>query len=222
MLDIVDINLSHYRSSADLETGRHFLGFPQPVVTGATTETELYVGGTRAWVLPNDKAKAYYMEFLGQGLKALSDALKEKNDEMAVFSAMLQNRSVRGSEAEGTVRLRYSSDAASLVTVAQSSESILNKTYRIIASWYDPELTPEPEIVLNKDFLSDRLTYNELTALTKAWVEGGLSDDEYRYNLQRGEIIPPDGNTDITPGPRVDAGSENNTQNSNPANGEET
>ncbi|MCP4248318.1 MAG: DUF4055 domain-containing protein, partial [bacterium] len=34
LLDLVNLNLSHYRSSADFEHGAHFTGLPTPVVTG--------------------------------------------------------------------------------------------------------------------------------------------------------------------------------------------
>jgi len=149
LLDVVDVNYSHYRTSADLETGRHFVGLPQPIVSGATAETALYVGSSKAWVLPNKDAKAYYLEFLGQGLDGLAKALAEKEGQMAQFSAQLTDTSTRGSEAEGTVRLRYSTDAANLSDIASAAELGLNRIYGIIAEWQGYE---RPVIDLNKDF----------------------------------------------------------------------
>jgi hypothetical protein len=199
MLSIADVNLSHYRTSADLETGRHIVGLPQPIITGAESDKPLYVGSSKAWTLPNEKAKAYYLEFRGQGLDGLARALKEKEDQMANFSAQLQDKSTRGSEAEGTVRLRYSSDAASLVEVASSVEAMLNKVYGIIAAWSEYDT---PNIELNKDLLSGKLSAQDITALTKSWLDGALTDEQLMYNLRRGEIIPPPqtigGDSDVT------------------------
>lgn len=188
MIDVVNINLSHFKTSADLETGRHFVGLPQPVITGGNKDTDIYVGSDKALVIPNDKAKAYYMEFLGQGLDGLAKALKEKEGQMAQFSAQLADTSSKGSEAEGTVRLRYSSDAANLADIAGSVEIALNTIYGNIADWIGCE---RPAINLNKDFISSKLTYNELREVTSSWLEGSLSDEELRFNLERGEISLP-------------------------------
>jgi hypothetical protein len=192
MIDIAEINLSHYRTSASLETGRHFVGLPQPIVTGATSEDSLYVGSEKAWVISSKDAKAYYLEFIGQGLDGLAKALKEKEGQMSQFSAQLMDTSGKGSEAEGTVRMRFASDAANLADIADSAELVLNRAYKIIAEWIRE---PPPVITLNKDFISDRLSYNDLRELTKTWYQGGLSDDEFRYNLKRGEVVPNDAKT---------------------------
>lgn len=189
MLDIVDINLSHYTTSADLENGRHFIGLPQPVVTGANSENPLRVGETTAWIIPSKDAKAYYMEFLGQGLGSLERALVEKQSQMSQFSAQLMDTSTRGSEAEGTVRLRYSSDAANLSDLALSTESLLRQTYGYIADWKG---VARPSIELNKDFISTKMSYQELLALHKAVIEGSITEEVFNYNLAKGEIRPED------------------------------
>ena len=44
LLDLADVNLSHYRTSADLEHGRHYSGLPTPWLAGAAADGEV-----RAW-----------------------------------------------------------------------------------------------------------------------------------------------------------------------------
>lgn len=189
IIDVVDINYSHFRTSADLETGRHFVGLPQPVITGATKEDKLYIGSTEALIIPSEKAKAFYLEFLGAGLGELRDALKEKEGQMAQFSAQLADTSSKGSEAEGTVRMRFSSDAANLTDIAGSVEIGLNRVYEIIADWSGEQ---KPVIDLNKDFISDKMTFNELREVTNTWLEGGYTDEEYWVILDKGEMMPSD------------------------------
>ncbi len=187
LLDVAEVNLSHYCTSADLEGGRHYVGLPQPVITGGKSEQPLHVGSDKAWVIPNDKAKAFYLEFLGQGLEGLARALQEKESQMSQFSAQLMDTGSKGSEAEGTVRLRYSSDAANISDIAESIEIGLKLTYGFISKWLQ---TDTPEIALNKDFLADKMGYNELRELSKALMDGSITEDEFRFNLKRGEIIP--------------------------------
>ena len=187
IIDVVEINYSHFRTSAGLETGRHFVGLPQPVISGAIKEDKLYIGSSEALILPSEKAKAYYLEFIGSGLGELRDALKEKEAQMSQFSAQLADTSSKGSEAEGTVRMRFSSDAANLSDIAGSVEIGLRRVYSIIAEWMNTEV---PKIDLNKDFISDKMTFNELREVTNTWLEGGYTDEEYWIILDKGEMMP--------------------------------
>lgn len=187
ILDIVDVNLSQYMTSADLENGRHFVALPTPVITGAESEAKLKVGGTTAWVISNDKAKAYYLEFQGQGLQSLEKAMVEKTSQMAQFSSRLMDTSTRGSEAAETVRLRHSADSATLSSVAVAAESAFNIVFGWVA---DFDRLEQPTIELNKEFLDTKLTPAELKALTDSYVSGAIDLETYIYNLERGELLP--------------------------------
>ena len=225
MLDIVDVNLSHYRSSADLEHGRHFTALPVPVVTGVESDEPLRVGSERAWVLPPHQAKAFYLEFTGQGLQSLEKALKEKSDQMAIFSTRLMDTSSRGSESPDNVRIRHSSDAANMTRIAEVVENGFNRHYNMIK---EMEGIPGPpvQITFNKHFLDARLPAAELKELIKGFTEGAINEETLIYNLQRGDIMQTDTmdrTVDKTvPGPRKDGefepgagGDENETDNDN-------
>jgi len=189
ILDIVDMNISHYRTSADYEHGLHFVALPTPVFTGVTLESAVKLGSSQGIVLPPKDAKAYYLEFQGQGLSALQKALADKQSQISLFSARLQDTNTKGSEAENTVRLRYATDSASLTDVALSTELILNKVFDVIATWLNIEQSFI--IDLNKDFISTKLSPQELKELAAAYVEGAMDDATYIYNLERGEMTKP-------------------------------
>lgn len=221
MVDIVDINLSHYRTSADLEHGRHFTALPVPVVTGVDSEDPLKVGSETAWILPPHQAKAFYLEFTGQGLQSLEKALKEKSDQMAIFSIRLMDTSSRGSESPDNVRIRHSSDAANMSRLAWTIENALNRHYNMIKILEDIP-GPPVKITLNKYFLDPRMPATELRELVKAFIEGAINEETLRFNLTRGDIMQTDTldrtvDKDI-PGPRDDAdfedgaGGENNNE----------
>ena len=188
MLDIVDLNLSHYRTSADLEHGRHFTGLPTPIVSGVASGGDpLYIGSQTAWILPDASAKAYYLEFTGQGLQSLEKAMVEKQSQMASMSARLIDNSKRGSEAAETVKLRYMSETASLITTVRSVEEGLNVVYAKVAEFLGE---PAPIIQLNKEFMEGKLSATDLTAIVKAYLEGAISKDALIYNLRKGDVIP--------------------------------
>ncbi len=52
LLDLVDVNLSHYRTSADLEHGLHHVGTPMLVLIGTTDETGIKYGASNALLVP--------------------------------------------------------------------------------------------------------------------------------------------------------------------------
>ena len=190
MLDIVDINLSHYRSSADLEHGRHFTGLPQPYITGAETDTALVIGQPVAWVIPSEKASVGYLEFTGQGLGSLERAMSEKQAQLASLSARLMDNNTRGSEAAETVRLRYMSETASLKSIVRSVEALLNTAYTCISDMMG--LGPV-SIKLNTDFLDSRLAAKDLNAWVDAYLSGGVSKEIFLHALRRGDSLPPPG-----------------------------
>jgi len=190
MLDIVNVNLSHYRTSADLEHGRHFTGLPTPWITGAEAST-MHIGSTKAWVIPNHQARVGFLEFTGQGLASLEKALAEKHSQLASMSARLIDNSSKGSEAAETVRLRYMSETASLKTVVRSAQAFMNSLYNMIKDMEG--LSGDLNIALNMDFLDAKLTAQELKALSEAYLAGALSKQIYVYNLKKGKALPPPG-----------------------------
>ncbi len=189
MLDISTINISHYLTSADLEWGRHIVGLPTPVVSGVDSSTHLSIGGTAAWVLPIVEAKAYYLEFLGQGLGSLEKAMTDKVGLMASISARLVDNSTRGSEAAETVRLRYMNEAASLLHIMGSIESGINMMYNMLGKLMGAQ--GEVKVSLPRDILGATITFKDLSILFEAYLNGEISKETLVYNLRRLDAIDP-------------------------------
>lgn len=195
MLDLVDINISHYRTSADLEHGRHFTALPTPVVSGGDTASELRVGSQTAWILPDPSARAMYLEFTGQGLQSLEKALTEKQGQLASMSARMIDNSRRGSEAPDTVKLRYASETASLTMIVRATEAALIKCYQTVAEMMDED-TSSVSITLNKELMDVRMTGAELLSMVKSYIEGGMSAETLVFNMRRGDMLSIDRSDD--------------------------
>ena len=189
-LDIANINISHYLSSADLEHGRHFTGLPTPIVTGANSDKPLHVGSTQFIILPDKNANAKYLEFSGQGLQSLEKALAEKQAMLASLSARLLDNSSKGSEATDAVKLRYLSETASLTTVVKTINIVLNKVYNIIAE-SNRESAKSVSIKLDTDFLTGTLGAAEMSSLFDGYLTGALDLSTLVFNLRRGQILDP-------------------------------
>lgn len=198
LLPLFNANLSHYRSSADLEHGRHFTALPTPVVKGVDTDdngspVSLEIGSSTAWLLPRD-ADAKMLEFNGKGLVHLENALKEKSALMTQLGARNLEQGARASETAEALRLRQAGDFATLGTISDCVGTLLTNVIRIMAWWSDITTQVNDELLyvaMSKDYFESRLTPAMLTSLVQAWQNGALGFRDLYEQLVRGEVIDP-------------------------------
>jgi hypothetical protein len=190
LLDLVDVNLSHYRSSADLEHGRHWTGLPTLFFAGLDEKHEIAIGSAQAIVASDSNAKGQFIEFSGQGLRALEMALQEKQRLMAVLGARLLEDQKRDAETAEAMRIRQSGDSATLrsITTAVSQGLTLLLTWW---QWWGSGSTATVNVSLNEDFMDKSLTPGELQALLAAWQSGGISWQTLFWNLTRSQAARP-------------------------------
>lgn len=187
--DLVTLNISHYRTTADLEHGAHFTGLPTPVVTGysAGADEKLSIGGSAAWVFPSPDAKASYLEFTGQGLDSLKNRLEAKEAGMAAIGARMLAPEKKGAEAERTVLLRHAGEGAVLGSIGDMVEHGFDRILQIMADW--SSTTGEVKTEFNDDFVDTVMDAADVLALVQAWQAGAMSFDTLFWNLKQGELV---------------------------------
>jgi len=192
ILSLADVSLSLYRTSADLEHGRHYVTLPTPWVSDigdVSSGVELQIGPTQVWKLPGAQSKAGYLEFTGQGLKALDVAISQKMGMMATLGLELHDQK-SGVEAADTVRLRQNAEASTLVVAVKMVEGAVKKALTIMNDWQGG--TGDISVKLNTDFIDTRMSPQDMTALMSAWQSGAISHDTFLFNMKRGEILEPE------------------------------
>ena len=190
LIDLVDINLSHYRTNADYEHGCHFTGLPTPVISGYTPDTQgasFAIGSMTAWVFPRPDAKASYLEFTGQGLKALEANLARKEAQMVVLGArMLENKGVTG-DSQGGAAIHMGGEQSLLASISQAASIGIERALTMFSKFAG---TDQPaKFRLNKDFFPMPMSALSLTALVAAWQNGAINYGTLFDNLQKGEIV---------------------------------
>lgn len=198
MLGLVNVMLSHYRGSADLEWGRHMTAIPQPWVSGFQLEegAKLVVGCGYAWASPEPGANAQYLEFSGAGLGQIREGLKDKEQQMAVLGARMLEEQPATAEAMGTVRLRQAGERSVLTTMAANVSDAITRALQRWMAWqypaYDETALAETiQYTLAADFDASRMDPGELATLTQSLQAGTISWETYSFNLRRGEMLPP-------------------------------
>jgi hypothetical protein len=192
-LDLVDLNLDHYRMSADHKHGLHFTGLPTGVITGYRPENEgdkLYVGAAHFLVLPDPQAKASFLEYTGQGLSAIVEELERTEQQMAILGARLLTSEKKATETSQTAQIHRAGESSVLSSIASTISRALTQALTLFSKWAgsDNECTVE----LNQEFLPPEMTPQELSALVSAWQTGAISMQVLFEQLQKKEVIASD------------------------------
>jgi hypothetical protein len=195
LIDLIDLNLAHYRVSSDYEHGCHMTGLPTPVITGVNPKYDAagnpiqenwYIGSTAAWVLPAG-ATAEFLEFTGQGLSALEKNLEKKEAQMAAIGARMLTPEKAGVEAEGTLALRHAGEHSILAAIAVAVSEGLTKALKTFADWAG-YASDKIKFEINRDFMPLMLSPQMLTTLLATVQAGRMSHEAFFDLLKRGDL----------------------------------
>lgn len=189
LIDLIDLNLSHYRTTADYEHGCHFTGLPTLFLSGMQTEdnNKIMLGSQAAILAPDPNARGMFIEFSGQGLQALEKNLDRKERQMAVLGARMLADEKSQVETLGATAIKRTGENSALSSVAISTSEGLQAQLELFARWagFDGEVVFE----INREFLPVMMDAQQLTALF-AGVQGGhISEAELFDLLKRGDVI---------------------------------
>lgn len=190
IMDLVEMNLSHYRTCADYENGAHFCGVPTPMLAGFQfdeKDSTVALGGN-AIVSAAPDAKWGFLEFTGQGLTSLKDLKTEKEAQMAALGSRMLAAEKKQAEAAETVQLRHAGEGAVLSSMAKTVSEGMTMLLQIVADWQG--IAGEIDFELNSDFFDQQMSPQELTALFQVMQGGGMSKQTFFWNLKRGERVP--------------------------------
>lgn len=192
ILDLVNLNLSHYRTSADLEHGAHFTGLPTPFISGvqlADGET-IKIGSSTAITAPDPQASASYLEFTGQGLQSLEKLMDRKEAQMSALGARMLAPEKAGVEAADTLSMRHNGEDSVLAGMAKLVGYGFEEMLKFIAEWAG--ISGDVKYTLNTDYLPAGMSSADLTALVSAWQQGAISYQTMFSKLQKGDVIAAD------------------------------
>ncbi len=195
--DLVDVNYAYYRHSADYEHGLFLTGVPTPVITGHQLREgqTLPIGSLAAWVLPNADAKAYLLEYQGHGLESHERAMANDKQEMATLGARLLEDMPDTQETLGAVQIRHSGEQGNLKAIANLTSEGMSRLLRMHHWWNAETENVNDErfsYTLNTDLSVARLNPQEIQALVGLWQAGAISKQTLFWNLEQGELLPPE------------------------------
>jgi len=193
LYDLAQLNLAHYRNSADYEEALFMIGQPTPWITGLSDDfieankSAIRIGSRECWLLPEGCQVGLLESKAEKNL--LQKGMELKEVEMVGMGARLvQDNSSRGSESTESVLLRRSGEASQLSCISDNVSIAMTKALKVCAAWMGDN---DNDVVfrLNKDFFGNRLSHQDITALVAAWQGSAITHDILLDNLRNGEVI---------------------------------
>lgn len=195
LIDLINMNVSHYRVTADYEHGCHFTGLPTPYITGHKTgenpEEKFYIGSHAAWTFGNENTKVAYLEFTGLGLKSLENNIAAKETKMAILGARMLEPQNSGVESADTVAIRRVGEQSILSSLGQNVSDGLTSVLKVFAAFANAA-SEDLMYRLNRDFYPIPLDALTLTAIVAAWQNQAISYETMFDNLQESSLIDND------------------------------
>jgi hypothetical protein len=196
LLDLAEINLAHYRNSADYEEMVYMSGQPTLIVTGLTENwiqqvwkgETLKVGARSSIQLPQG-ADAKFAQITPSQIGM--EAMMQKQEQMIAIGARFVAVNPAGVEAAETVRLRQSGEASILSNITDNVE----EGYKVSLVYAALFMGANPEDIvfkLNKDFFAEVMTPDQARALSEMWQKGVYSLSDLRGLFRKGELIRED------------------------------
>jgi hypothetical protein len=192
LLDLINTNVSHYRTTVDYEHGCHFTGLPTPWIAGYVPENpndKLYIGSAAAWTFPDPNARAEYLA-LNNDFIALAANLTRKEQHMAVLGARMLEPQKLGVESADYASIHRKGEESVLSSIALELSDHIERALGWFRDWAGT--SGDATYQINNDFYPVPMTPEQLTALIAGWQAGAFSDQTLFENLQQGQIIDAD------------------------------
>lgn len=194
---LANVNLGHYRNSADLENGAHISGLPTAYVTGFEARYDdkgemipekIHLGSNTVLCLPAG-SEAGFMQCGSEGFATLEKAMDRKEQQMAALGARMLAPEKRQSESAESHEIKRGGENSVLATLAGSVDGVLTNALRFMAEWVGMD-AKDVSFALNKDYMPVSMDANMLRELVGSWQQGVISYDTLVGTLKRGEIVP--------------------------------
>jgi hypothetical protein len=189
LIDLVEANVAVYQINSDYRHGLHWTGLPTLFLAGLDSDPDkkYYIGSAAAITASHPDAKASFIEFTGQGLSELREAIREKKQEMAMAGARAIMDETKQVETLGGTQIKRNGENSALANVAITVSASLEWALGVFAQWagQDSKIVYQ----LNRIFMPVMMDAQTLAGLIAANQAGKLSDEELFGLMQQGDVI---------------------------------
>ncbi|AUG85452.1 portal protein [Acinetobacter phage SH-Ab 15497] len=187
MRDLVELNIAHFRNSADYEEACFICGQPTLFLSGLTEHWvknvlggAVVIGSRDAVPLPVN-AKPELLQAEGNGM--VKEAMDQKERQMVALGAKLID-SDKTQRTFGEASMEAAAQNSVLSRVSKNVSDAYTKALRWAAMFLG--LDEKIEYELNSDFDINKMSPEELAAVISAWQSNAISFTEMRWQIKKG------------------------------------
>jgi hypothetical protein len=206
LLDIAEVNLAHYRNSAEFEDSCYLAGQPTPYFSGLSmswVKEQMKGGvmlGSRTAVLLPVGAAAGLLQANPNPLAQVGMQDKE-NQLMKIGARIIQD--ARGNETENAARMRFAGQTSPLSVIVAQAETLIEKALAWAAQYMGT--SDAGEFDLNKEFYESRLDPQEVSASMMLLDRGIIATTDVRAMMRENGTLDANRTDD-----EIDADLDNN------------
>jgi hypothetical protein len=192
LIGVARAALASYQLSADYRHQLYMSGQETLVAIDGDAPTTVGAGTVHEMRgSPGTKPELKYVSPSCSGIEAHDAAMQRQREAAVAAGARIFEQTAQGAESGEAKKLRYASETATLVSIAQNSSALLERSLKNVAMIMG---LPEDEIVVEapNDLMDRTLTPQEFAALFGVYDAGGMSWETYFRNGQRGGVFSPE------------------------------
>jgi hypothetical protein len=187
LLDIANLNITHYQRQADLIHALHIAAMPTLVLEGWDDTTGSATMGVNYAIAMQPGNKAYYVQADATSFDAQMAELESLASQMSTLGVTKLFGQKFVAESAEAKRIDQAQSNSVLSIISQELESALNQAFAFAAQYVGME---PPEITIDRDFDYYRLIGQDVAVLTQLNASGKISDAMLLEILRRGEVLP--------------------------------
>ena len=187
LLDIANLNITHYQRQADLIHALHIAAMPTLVLEGWDDTTGSATMGVNYAIAMQPGNKAYYVQADATSFEAQMAELQSLEQQMSTLGVTKLFGQKFVAESAEAKRIDQAQSNSVLSIISQELESALNQAFEFAAQYVGIEA---PEITIDRDFDYYRLIGQDVAVLSQLNAAGKISDSMLLEILRRGEILP--------------------------------
>lgn len=192
LLDIANLNIDHYRKSADISSALFHCAHPTPIFCGFTFDNNQTVRlGARQGITTKDPAAhASYLELNGQ---SITEIRKERDSIMMELSSagakIMINASAGSNQTAETSRIQASGDTAIMNTLSSTLSQFFTQLLTIMGQWLQEAAAIT--VNMNREFLPYKMESQDILALVNAVMNDVIPMSDVLEALKNGGMVSP-------------------------------
>tara|TARA_A100001201_G_scaffold136123_1_gene124834 strand:+ start:193 stop:1554 length:1362 start_codon:yes stop_codon:yes gene_type:complete len=187
LLDIANLNITHYQRQADLIHALHIAAMPTLVLEGWDDTTGAASMGVNYAIAMQPGNKAYYVQADATSFDAQMQELQSLEGQMSTLGVTKLFGQKFVAESAEAKRIDQAQSNSVLAIISQELESALNQAFAIAGKYVGIE---PPTITVDRDFDYYRLIGQDVAVLSALNENGKISNEMLLEVLRRGEILP--------------------------------